>query len=277
MLLAAIPSPSSNSISIGPLELRAYGVMIALGVFAAVWLATRRWERQGGDPAVMQQLAMWAIPGGIVGARLYHVITDFDRFRGNYGDIPRIWEGGLGVWGAVAGGALAVLYVARRDGHDIPTLADAIAPALPLAQAIGRFGNWFNQELYGRPTDLPWGLEIDLDHRPADHLDQATFHPTFLYEALWNLALAAFLIWLVPRLMPRLARGSLVFVYIFGYTLGRLWIELLRIDPATKVLGTRINVWVSIVVGLTALVFIVRGLRGPRSESPDEPDVVDAS
>lgn len=269
MLLASIPSPSSNAISIGPIDLRAYGVMIALGLFAAVWLSTKRWERAGGDPAVIQQLAMWAIPSGVVGARLYHVITDFDRFRGNYAEIPQIWNGGLGVWGAIAGGALGVLYAARRDGHDIAGLADAIAPSLPLAQAIGRLGNWFNQELFGKPTDVAWGLEIDADHRPAEFADRETFHPTFAYEILWNLGIVAVLLWVVPKVLPQLRKGYLVFVYIFAYTAGRLWIELLRIDPATQVLGTRVNVWVSIVVGLTALVFVVRGLRS--SDTDAEP------
>ena len=269
MLLASIPSPSSNAISIGPFDLRAYGVMIALGVFAAVWLAARRWEQQGGDPAVIQQLAMWGIPGGVVGARLYHVITDFDRFRGNYAEIPQIWHGGLGVWGAVAGGGLAVLYVARRDGLDIPGLFEATAPAIPLAQAIGRLGNWFNQELFGRPTDLAWGLEIDLDHRPAEYLDRATFHPTFLYEMLWNLAIVALIVWVLPRVAPGLRRGTSFAVYVFAYTVGRLWIELMRIDPATKVLGTRVNVWVSILVGSAALWFVIKGARTGEREGAD--------
>lgn len=268
-MFASIPSPSSNAIEIGRFDLRAYGIMIALGVFAAVWLATRRWERQGGDPLVIQQVAMWGIPGGIVGARLYHVITDFDRFRGNYSEIPQIWHGGLGVWGAVAGGGLAVLYLARRDGLDMAGLLDASAPAIPLAQAIGRFGNWFNQELFGRPTDLPWGLEIDINHRPREYVDQATFHPTFLYEALWNLGVVAFIVLLLPRVAPRLQRGASFAVYVFAYTLGRLWIELMRIDPATRVLGARVNVWVSILVGGAALVFIVRGLRSGQLESAE--------
>jgi len=260
-MLASIPSPSSNAIEIGPIDLRAYGVLIALGVFAAVWLATKRWESQGGDPLVIQQIAMWGIPAGVVGARLYHVITDFDRFRGNYGEIPQIWKGGLGVWGAIVGGALAVLWVARRDGHDVPGLLEATAPAIPLAQAIGRLGNWFNQELFGKPTDLPWGLEIDHSHRPPQYAGEDTFHPTFLYEALWNLGLVAVIIWVVPRVWPNMRRGTSFAVYVFGYTLGRLWIELMRVDPATQVLGTRVNVWVAIVVGLTALVFVVRGVR----------------
>jgi prolipoprotein diacylglyceryl transferase len=268
-MFASLPSPSSNAIEIGPFDLRAYGVMIALGVFAAVWLSTRRWERQGGDPAVIQQLALWAIPSGVVGARLYHVITDFDRFRGNYGEIPQIWHGGLGVWGAVAGGALGVLYVARRDGLDIAGLLEATAPAIPLAQAIGRFGNWFNQELFGKPTDVPWALEIDLAHRPSEYLDRATFHPTFLYEMLWNLGIVAVIVWVVPRVLPRLQRGASFAVYVFLYTVGRLWIELLRIDPATRVLGARVNVWVSILVGLVALSFVLRGL-GRRVDAPAE-------
>ena len=262
VIFAAIPSPSSNSISIGPVELRAYGIMIALGVLAAVWLTTRRWERHGGDPEQIQRMAMWAIPAGLVGGRLYHVITDFDRFRGNYGEIPQVWHGGLGVWGAVALGTLAALYFARREGMDIGALLDAAAPALPLGQAIGRFGNWFNQELFGRPTDLAWGLEIDVAHRPSQFLGESTFHPTFLYESLWNLGVVAVIIWVVPRVVPRLRLGTSFAVYVLCYTVGRLWIELMRIDPATRVFGARVNVWVSILVGVAALVVVARGVRG---------------
>lgn len=256
-LLASIPSPSIDRLDVGPLELRLYGVMIALGVAAAFAIARRRYERAGGDGDDLDTVLWWAIPAGLVGARLYHLATDWPRYRGRWGDAVEIWEGGLGIWGAVAGGALAAWLVTRRRGLDFGVLADAVAPALPVAQAIGRLGNWFNQELFGRPTDLPWGLAIDPDHRPARFADRETFHPTFLYEGLWNLALAAALVWAGQRW--RLRPGQLFALYVAGYTAGRLWIELLRVDPASLVFGVRVNVLTSVVV-LTgaAAVFVTR-------------------
>ena len=265
-LIASIPSPSDNSLQLGPLELRAYGVLIAIGALVAVWLTTRRWEQGGGDPEAIQKIAMWVIPAGVIGARLYHVITDFDRFRGDYIEVLYIWKGGLGIWGAVALGTLVGVWIARREGYEVPTLLDSVAPALPLAQAIGRFGNWFNQELFGEPTDLPWGLKIDANQRPDEYLDVATFHPTFLYESLWNLVLAAVIIWVVPRVMPNLMAGRLFAVYVAGYTIGRLWIELMRVDHATTIFGARVNVWMSILVFLGAAVVVLRGRTKPPLE-----------
>ncbi len=257
MLVASIPSPSTNSISIGPLDLRAYGVMIALGVIASVWLGQKRYEARGHDGEVIATIAMWSVPAGVIGARIYHVITDNSRFRGNWGEAFKIWEGGLGVWGGVAAGALTAVWLSKRRGYDLPDAMDSVAPAIPLAQAIGRLGNWFNQELFGGPTDLPWGLEIDEAHRPVEHLDEATFHPTFLYEALWNLGVVAVIVWVVPRVLPKLRRGLMFGIYVALYTLGRLWIELVRIDTATEVFGLRVNVWTSIVVGLSATIIVV--------------------
>lgn len=252
---AAIPSPPWDSISLGPLQLRAYGLMIALGVVAAAWIAKRRWAARGGDPADISAIAVWAVPAGLVGARLYHVATDLHRFRGRWWSVPAIWEGGLGIPGGIAAGVLVGVWVARRRELAVGPLLDAVAPALPVAQAIGRLGNWFNQELYGRPTDLPWGLRIDPEHRPAGLADVATYHPTFLYEALWNLALAALLVWVGRRWDPR--PGQLFAGYVAGYAAGRLWVEALRIDPATDVLGIRINIWVSAVVLVVAGAVIV--------------------
>lgn len=181
----------------------------------------------------------------MLGARLYHVITDFERFRGRWWHVFAIWEGGLGIPGGIAAGVLAGVIIARRGGLDVPVLLDAVAPALPVAQAIGRLGNWFNQELYGRPTDLPWALRIDPEHRPTGMDDVATYHPTFLYEALWNLALAALLVWIGRRRQVR--PGQLFAGYVAGYAAGRLWVEALRIDPATEILGLRENLWASLV------------------------------
>ncbi|WP_420622230.1 prolipoprotein diacylglyceryl transferase [Candidatus Poriferisodalis sp.] len=280
--LAAIPSPSRSYISLGPLDIRAYGVAIGLSVLVAVWITSRRWRRAiaGQDASYMAgasdlvgTIAVWVVPAGLLGARLYHVITDFDRYRNSLGDIPKIWQGGLGIWGGISAGVLLAVWMLRRGGHSTPTMLDALAPALAVAQAIGRLGNWFNQELYGRPTDLPWALEIDQAHRVAGYGLEETFHPTFAYEALWNLALAATLVWVVPKALPRLRTGYLFAAYVFGYTAGRVWIELLRIDNATELGGLRINVWTSIVVGLAALAAVFVGLR-PAPEATSESDAV---
>ena len=276
-LLASIPSPSRSYISLGPLDIRAYGVAIALGVLVAAWITSRRWRRSiaGREDSyraratdLVGTIAIWAVPAGLIGARLYHVITDFDRYRGNLGDALKIWQGGLGIWGGISAGVLVAVWMLRRGGHSTGLMLDALAPALAVAQAIGRLGNWFNQELYGRPTDLPWGLEIDEAHRVAGYGHEETFHPTFAYEALWNLCLAATLVWVVPKVVPRLRAGYLFATYVLGYTAGRLWIELLRIDTANELWGMRINVWTSIVVGLAALAAVLVGLRrGPADET----------
>jgi prolipoprotein diacylglyceryl transferase len=264
-LLASIPSPSSGSVSLGPLELRGYGLMIALGVVAAVWLAQRRWAARGGDPEDIVSIGMLAVPAGLVGARLYHVITDWQNYRGRWLDVVKIWEGGLGIPGGIALGVGVGLYVAHRKGIRLPVILDAATPALPLAQAIGRWGNWFNQELFGRPTELPWGLEIDPGRRPARYADAETFHPTFLYESLWNLALCGFLIWLdrTGRLRP----GFLFPVYVMGYFVARLGLEMLRVDPASLILGVRVNVWISIIGIVAGLAFVFAGRRRSDDEA----------
>jgi prolipoprotein diacylglyceryl transferase len=276
LLLASIPSPSTNSINIGPLELRAYGIMIAFGVIAAVWLAQKRYASRGHDPEVIATLAMWTVPAGVIGARIYHVITDNQRFRGNWGEAFKIWEGGLGIWGGVAGGVLMAIWLAKRRSWDLRDLLDSVAPAIPLGQAIGRFGNWFNQELFGGPTDLPWGLEIDEAHRPTQYLGESTFHPTFLYESLWNVLVVVAIVWLVPRMIPNLKRGLQFGVYVVLYTVGRLWIELVRIDNATELFGVRVNVFTSVIVGLCAAVVVVvlqRRLPAEDEVGPDDEDV----
>ena len=246
MVIAAIPSPGSSSISLGPLELRAYGLMIALGVIAAVWLSQRRWAARGGKPEQISQIALWAVPAGLIGARAYHVLTDWKRFHyeDGWAEAFAVWKGGLGIPGGMTAGILVGLWVVRRQKIDRAQAIDAVIPALPLAQAVGRFGNWFNQELFGSPTDLPWGLEIDRSHRPAEHLGAETFHPTFLYESLWNLALTACLIAVDRRRVLR--PGSLLAVYVCGYGVGRLWIEAVRIDQASLLAGVRVNIWMSL-------------------------------
>jgi len=282
-LLVSIPSPSRNSLEIGPLELRAYGAMVALGVVAAVWMSRRRWQARGNDPEQISRIALRAVPAGLIGARLYHVITDWRRFAdAGWLEALAIWEGGLGIPGGMAAGILTGLWVIRRQGMDRGEALAAVVPALPLAQAIGRLGNWFNQELYGSPTDLPWGLEIDVSHRPTAYVDSETFHPTFLYEAVWNLLLCVVLVVIDRRRLQRLEPalitdprrmdrpGSILAVYVLGYGLGRLWIEALRIDTASLLLGLRVNIWMSMVLivagGLYLL--IIRG-RAQRKSGRD--------
>ena len=262
LLLASIPSPGSRSIEIGPLDLRAYGLAIAVGVIAAVIIGQRRWQRAGGDPSDIVDISTWAVPAGIVGARAWHVLTDWEKFRGDWLDAFAIWKGGLGIPGALIAGVLAGIVVARRKDISLAGVLDAVAPAIPVAQAIGRLGNWFNQELFGRPTDLPWGLEIDPENRPVRFAHEETFHPTFLYEALWNLALAAGLVLLGRR--RRLREGQLFVLYVAGYAVGRLWVEMLRVDPASKLLGLRVNIWTSIVALVLALAVLVARSRQSR-------------
>jgi prolipoprotein diacylglyceryl transferase len=271
-MLASIPSPSSNTI--GPF--RAYGLMIGLGVLAAIELAARRWKDRGGDPNDWWAIAVWAVPAGLIGARLYHVITDNELYRGHWLDNPfqsgaqspfAIWQGGLGIPGGIALGTAVGVYVAYRRGMSLAPGFDAAAPALPLAQAIGRLGNYFNQEVFGRPTDLPWGLEIDPAHRPAQYANATTFHPTFLYEGLWNLALVFLLIWIDRKRVLR--PGNLFVLYIGGYGLGRLWVEALRSDAANHILGLRVNTWVSLFTIAGSI--IVLALRGVKRR-PDDSD-----
>lgn len=268
---AAIPSPPSGEWDLGPLPIRAYALAILLGIFAAVWLSDRRLIARGGEPGQIVDIAMWAVPFGIVGGRIYHVISSPGPYFGADGNPMKafaIWEGGLGIWGAIAFGAVGVAIGARRIGLRFSVLADVIAPGLLVAQAIGRLGNWFNQELFGRPTDLPWGLQIDSAHPnfPAGFPADTLFHPTFLYELLWNLAAAALIVFWAERRF-KLGHGRVFLLYVMLYTAGRLWIELLRIDPAEQVLGLRLNVWTSLVVGGGALVwFIISNQRHPGRE-----------
>ena len=264
-MIASFPSPSSGVLELGPLSLRAYGLCIALGALAAVFFASSRQDRRGGPPGLVESVAWWAVPAGVIGARLYHVATDWNQGDPSFADEParivRIWEGGLGIWGGVALGTAVGCWVAARRGARAIRLLDVAAPAIPIAQAIGRFGNWFNQELYGRPTDLPWALRIDPDNRPRlGYEGSETFHPTFLYEALWCLAVAGLLLAIERR--KRLKPGQLFALYVALYTAGRWAIETLRIDEATQVGGFRVNELVAPAVGLLAiLAFLLLGRR----------------
>jgi len=262
-LLAFIPSPSQGTWNLGPLPLRAYALLIILGIVVAIVVGSRRYVARGGSAGVIGDIALWAVPFGIIGGRLYHVVSDWQLYfaPGGSGFIGalRIWDGGLGIWGAVAVGGLGAWIGARRLGVALPPIADAIAPGIALAQAIGRWGNWFNQELFGAPTTLPWGLEIAPQYRPEGYADFATFHPTFLYESLWMVGVALVLIWADKRFT--MGHGRVFALYVLLYTLGRVWIEYLRIDTANTILGVRLNVWTSIVVGLGALIYLIVSSR----------------
>ncbi len=263
MTLAFIPSPAQGVWNLGPIPVRAYALAILLGIFVAVWITDRRWQARGGKAGQIADVALWAVPAGIIGARLYHVATDWSTYFGPGGlgfiSSLQIWQGGLGIWGGVAGGALGAWYACRRYGFLLPPLGDALAPGLAVAQAIGRWGNWFNQELFGEPTTVPWALEIDPVNRPAGFEQYATFHPTFLYESLWCLGVAAVVWWLDRRF--KMGHGRVFATYVALYCVGRLWWELLRIDEATTVFGVRINVFTSVIVGVGALLYIVISRR----------------
>ncbi len=260
MVFSSLPSPSTNTFELGPLTFNAYGLMIALGVMAAVMLSSKRLENRGGNPEVISAIAIIAVPAGLIGARLYHVATDWKSFQGRWGDFYKLWEGGLGIPGGMFLGVVVGVWAAKRRGLDIATLLDVCVPSLPLAQAIGRWGNWFNQEIFGGPTSVPWALEIDEANRPEEFLNEPTFHPTFLYEGLWNLALMALLLWLDKKRV--LKRGRLLAVYVLGYGVGRLWIEAIRTDAAFEVLGLRVNIWVSLALIAGGLIGLVGARRG---------------
>lgn len=263
MILASIPSPEHGVWNLGPLPIRAYAFAIIIGIVVAVWIGNRRYIARGGAPGTITDLAVWAVPFGIVGGRLYHVITDNQLYFGpggsGFAGAIKIWDGGLGIWGAIAMGSLGAWIGAKRKGIALLPVADAIAPGVAVAQAIGRLGNYFNQELFGSPTNLPWGLEIDAAHRPAGYAEFANFHPTFLYEALWMLGVAALLVWADKRY--NLGHGRVFALYIVLYCVGRFWIEALRIDSAHHILGMRLNNWTALLVGLGGLIWFIQSAR----------------
>jgi prolipoprotein diacylglyceryl transferase len=271
-LLAFIPSPPQGVWNLGPIPVRAYALCILLGIFAAIWLGGRRWVARGGAAGTVADVAIWAVPFGIVGGRIYHVVTDNQIYFGPDGKgllaAFRIWDGGLGIWGAVLLGGVGAWIGCRRKGIPLPPFADAIAPGIAIAQAMGRFGNYFNQELFGRPTTLPWGLEIDPAHRPPGYEQFATYHPTFLYEAIWCVGVALVVIWADKRWTMGHARAFALYVGL--YSVGRGLIESLRIDEAHHFFGIRLNVFTSIVVVVGALVYIVVSARlRPGREAPE--------
>jgi prolipoprotein diacylglyceryl transferase len=261
-VLAYIPSPKTGIVHIGPLPLHAYGLMLALGVVAAAYIAEKRWVARGGDAKEIGQIAVPVVISGIIGARVYHLFTGYSWSEHGLIGTVQIWKGGLSIWGAVGGGLIAVIVLARKRHLDVYRLMDAIAPGLLIAQAIGRWGNYFNQELFGRPSGLPWALEIDLSHRPAGYTHYKTFHPTFLYESLWCLLAFVILIWAERHF--RFRRGQTFALYVALYTFGRIWFEALRVDEATKIFGVRFNLLLSIVLCAGSTIwFVWLGRRAP--------------
>ena len=273
-MLSSIPTPTDSAIGIGPLTVHYYALCIITGVAIAIWLGNKRYRAFASNSeqsiGVVADVAIYAVPAGIVGGRIYHVISSPAQYFGENGkplDALKIYEGGLGIWGAISIGALAAWfgYRKRSKGLELPSfrlLLDALAPGILIAQAIGRIGNWFNGELFGRPFSGPWALEIPLSKRPVGYLQYETFHPTFLYEAIWCLLVAVLLIWLTPKLKA----GQGFAIYVALYCVGRFVIESLRIDDANTVLGLRINLWTSLVVGMIALAAALRFARQKTSE-----------
>jgi prolipoprotein diacylglyceryl transferase len=277
-VLANIPAPPMNGVELGPLDIRFYGVLIALGAYLGLRLLVSRYEEAGGDPELAERTALLAIGAGLLGSRIGYVIPRTEYFFANPQEILAIWQGGLAFFGGVFLAAALCLWYVRSRGGDVPAMLDAAAPALPLAQAIGRWGNYFNQELYGRPTDLPWALRVDPERRVAGFQDATTFHPTFLYESLWNLSLVALLLWADRRRVDGqrwLRRGSLGFLYLIGYGVGRFWTELLRIDTAERYFGMSRNNWVALAVILIGIVGLLWWER--RGAPTDEASPTDAA
>ena len=271
---ASIPSPSTGTLNLGPVRMNAYGLMIALGVVVAVWLWGKRVEARGvGASEDISSIAMWAVPAGVIGARLYHVVTDWSRFSNNYGDIVKVWQGGLGIWGGIALGVVVGMWATRHKGLPVLLVVTCAAPALAIGQAIGRWGNWFNQELFGKPTTLPWSLEISAEKTmSAGFPVGTTFHPTFLYESL-GCALLCLVLLAVDKRIP-LRPGRLFFVYCAGYTLMRFFIEGLRIDDAHQAGGLRLNQWVSLAVFVISIGFLVQEALWHRRSEPGPSNVL---
>ncbi|MFF2520199.1 prolipoprotein diacylglyceryl transferase [Streptomyces sp. NPDC058086] len=271
MDIAYIPSPSHGVVHLGPIPLRGYAFCIIIGVFVAVWLGNKRWIARGGRPGTVADIAVWAVPFGLVGGRLYHVITDYELYFSDgrdWVDAFKVWQGGLGIWGAIALGAVGAWIGCRRRGIPLPAWADALAPGIVFAQAIGRWGNWFNQELYGKATDVPWALHITSS---TDGRVPGYYHPTFLYESLWCIGVGFLVIWADRRF--KLGHGRAFALYVAAYCVGRGWIEYMRVDDAHHILGLRLNDWTAMVVFVLAVTYIVVSARlRPGREEVVEPD-----
>jgi prolipoprotein diacylglyceryl transferase len=276
-LANGIPSPSHGTWYLWVLPVRAYALLVITGIVVGAYVGDRRWIARGGQPGTVVDVLTWAVPAGLVGARAYHVLSRWQDYLGpgqDPWDVLRVWEGGLAIFGGLLGGALGAWFGARRHGVRLPAFADALAPGLAVGQAIGRWGNWFNQELFGTPTTLPWGLRIDPENRPEQYGDAETFHPTFLYESLWNLGVAGLVVW-ADRWF-RLGHGRAFALYLASYAFGRFWLEALRTDPANLVLGMRVNQLTALTVVVAAVVYIVASaqLRPGREPVVQDPGAV---
>jgi prolipoprotein diacylglyceryl transferase len=271
-MLAFIPSPHAGTVSIGPLTLHMYGLTLLVAILACVWLTGKRWVALGGEWELVTRVAVWGVAFGVLGARLYHDITSWSevptpKWQGMF----EVWKGGLGVWGGIGLGAVVGAIVVRRAGANVSLFMDAVAPGLLLAQGIGRIGNWWNQELYGKPTNLFWALKVDAAHRPVQYFDRATFHPTFLYELIWDFLGVAVLLYVGHRW--RIRPPALFALYVAWYTFGRFFEELLRIDPSHHIAGLRLNAWLSIILFvLSAGYFVWRQFFSEWPHKPHEPE-----
>jgi prolipoprotein diacylglyceryl transferase len=267
--LSYIPSPSVNGFHLGPAFIHFYGLMYVVGITLAVIITRRRWQVLGGNPDLVGEVALWAVPAGIIGGRIYFDITTPSDIPHHWWGAFAVWSGGLGIWGGVAAGAAAGIWRVRRSGASAGQFANAVAPALLVAQAIGRIGNYFNQELFGKPSGLPWALQISLSHRPSGYLGYTTFQPTFLYEMIFDLALAAGLVWLGHHRQIR--PWGLFALYIAGYSAFRIFEESLRIDSSVHFLGLRLNFYVAVVLTLAGLAWFARVQRQPMDARPVQP------
>jgi prolipoprotein diacylglyceryl transferase len=265
-MLASIPSPSVNGFHVGPLFFHFYGLCYVVGITAAVMLTRRLWRAKGGDPELVYTVALWGVPAGIIGGRLYHDITSWNEVPHNWWGWLAIWQGGLGIWGGILGGVIGGVVPLRRAGVSITRFMDAAAPGLLVAQAVGRVGNYFNQELFGGPTSLPWALQISPEHRPVGYLGYSTFQPTFLYELIFDLALAATLVWIIRH--RRIRAPGIFALYVTGYSAFRIFEELLRVDPAHHILGERLNFWVASLLTLAGIAWFVYTQRAARGAPP---------
>jgi prolipoprotein diacylglyceryl transferase len=267
--LAFIPSPSINSFHIGPLEIHFYALMYLVGIALAIVITRRRWSAVGGDPDLVGDVALWAVPAGIIGGRIYFdITTPMDIPHVWYG-VFAVWDGGLGIWGGIFLAAVVGLWRIRKIGASTKLFMDAVAPALLVAQGIGRIGNYFNKELFGGPTTLPWGLDIPVQYRPTGYLQYGTFHPTFLYELIWDFALAAFLVWLGHH--SKVKAPGLFALYVAGYSVFRIFEESLRVDSSVHIFGLRLNMYVAIILAIIGLVWFYRIQRRPAVELVAQP------
>jgi prolipoprotein diacylglyceryl transferase len=268
-MIAYIPSPHTGVVHLGPLQLHMYGLTLLVAILACIWLTGKRWTAMGGDWELVTRVAVWGVGFGVLGARLYHDITSWNEVPSpKWQGIWEVWKGGLGIWGGIFLGALAGAVVVRRSGASVAKFMDAAAPGLLLAQGIGRIGNWWNQELYGKPTHLFWGLKIDAAHRTLAYLGSSTFHPTFLYELIWDLVGVAVLIWVGRRF--RIRPPGLFALYVSWYCFGRFFEELLRVDPAHHIAGLRLNAWVSAILFVASTIYFVVHQRAGRPSTPRE-------